>query len=94
MVRKGMFNKVGHCLHAQVTYYRTPSAMKKAKVAPEHKQVRITVEGKDINPPSGGIASLAAKPDVAYNITSLLDNISVNEARALYLELHKLFGGN
>jgi hypothetical protein len=33
-------------------------------------------------------------PDVAYNITSLLDNISVNEARALYLELHSMFGGN
>lgn len=94
MIRKGMVSKVGHCLHAQVTYYRTPGAVKKAKPALEHKQVRITVEGKDINPPSGGIAALSSKPDVAYNITSLLDNISVNEARALYIELKKLFGGN
>ena len=100
MLRKGMFSKVGHCLHAQVTYYRTPSAMKKAKPALEHKQVRITVRGEDISPPptstppSAGIAALSSKPDVSYNITALLDNISVNEARALYIELKKLFGGN
>jgi len=88
MVRKGMFRKVGDCLHAQVNQYR-PVGLKKAKVSPAHKQVRITVKGEDIN----GIAALT-KPPVAHSISNLLDNISVNEARALYLELKKLFGGN
>ena len=60
----------------------------------EHKQVRITVNGESISKPSGGIAALASKPDVAHNIKSLLDEISVNEARALYLELKTMFGGN
>jgi len=88
MVRNGLLSKVDHCLTAQVKQYRSPVAMKKSK------HVRITVKGKDINPPLGGIATLTNKPDVAYNITSLLDNISVNEARALYLELKSMFGGN
>jgi hypothetical protein len=58
----------------------------------EHKHVRITVKGEDIN----GIAALKSKPEVtqADQIAHLLDSISVNEARAIYLELKKLFGGN
>lgn len=61
----------------------------------EHKQARIADSGTQNHvKPSEGIAALASKPDVAYNIKSLLDEISVNEARALYLELKSMFGGN
>ena len=59
----------------------------------EHKQVRITVRGEDLTPRSGGIPMLV-KPALAANIKTLLDEISVNEARALYLELKSMFGGN
>tara|TARA_R110000822_G_scaffold17335_2_gene58476 strand:- start:3644 stop:4228 length:585 start_codon:yes stop_codon:yes gene_type:complete len=41
---------------------------------------------------TGGIAALDTSAPV--NVKSLLDSISVNEARAFYLELKNLFGGN
>ena len=91
MVRNGMVSRIDHRLNAKVTYYRPIQVSKKAK----HKQVRIVTrpQPQEEAEAPAGIAALA-KPDVAYNITSLLDNISVNEARALYVELKKLFGGN
>ena len=60
---------------------------------PEHKQVRITVNGEDLAPRSGGIPMLV-KPALAISVKDMLDKISVNEARALYLELKTMFGGN
>ena len=104
MVRQGLIGRQDGLLYALVDSYK-PIKSKDALIKQQeqqeqqeqqapHKQVRITVRGEDINPPSKGIAALATKPDVTYNISSLLDNISVNEARALYLELKKLFGGN
>ena len=59
----------------------------------EHKQVRITVNGEDLAPRSGGIPMLV-KPALAASVKDMLDKISVNEARALYLELKSMFGGN
>jgi hypothetical protein len=72
-----------------------------AKHKPAQKLVMTytpAFNGVDIDMPkakdTGGIAALASKPDVAYNIKALLDSINVNEARALYLELKSMFGGN
>jgi hypothetical protein len=93
LVRQGLVNQdYAGLLTANVSKYEPIRAIYAAKkpVKAPHKQVRITVKGEDIN----GIAALANKPDVAYNINSLLDNISVNEARALYLQLKSMFGGN
>ena len=59
----------------------------------EHKQVRITVNDEDVAPRSGGIPMLV-KPALAASVKDMLDKISVNEARALYLELKSMFGGN
>jgi hypothetical protein len=59
----------------------------------EHKQVHITVNGEDLAPRSGGIPMLV-KPALAASVKDMLDKISVNEARALYLELKSMFGGN
>ena len=59
----------------------------------EHKQINITVNGEPISKPSGGIPMLV-KPALAASVKDMLDKISVNEARALYLELKSMFGGN
>lgn len=98
MVRQGLIGRDGRLLYAIAENY-TPIKSKDAfkrqqtndakKVAPAPAAYQPKAEA-----PTGGIAALASKPDVAYNISSLLDNISVNEARALYIELKKLFGGN
>lgn len=93
MVRQGLIGRQDGLLYALVDSYK-PIKSKDAYIKQQerqtpHKQVRITVKGEDIN----GIAALA-KPPVAHSISNLLDNISVNEARALYVELKKLFGGN
>ncbi len=92
MVKQG---RVGRENGVLVALYETYSPIKASKqaVKVEHKQVKIVVNGQDNTAPAGGIATLA-KPPVAHSISNLLDNISVNEARALYLELKKLFGGN
>jgi hypothetical protein len=89
MIRQGLVNRshTGH-LTARVPKYVPLKVMSKPKS--KRDQVRIIVKGEDIN----GIAALAGKPPVASSIANLLDNISVNEARALYLELKTMFGGN
>ena len=89
MIRQKMVDQnYAGTLVALVPKYVPLKVMSKPKKTP-HKHVRITVKGEDIN----GIAALA-KPPIAHSISNLLDNISVNEARALYLELKTMFGGN
>ena len=93
MVRTGMCKREDQQLYMQVKYYRPIQIAKKTKS--KHKQVRIVIRPRpQEEAPAAGIATLASKPDVAHNIKSLLDEISVNEARALYLELKTMFGGN
>ena len=92
MVRQGRISRENGVLLALYDRY-SPIKVKPKAAKVAHKQVKITVNGQDIAAPAGGIATLT-KPPVAHSISSLLDNISVNEARALYLELKKLFGGN
>jgi hypothetical protein len=99
MVLSGMCKRVDQQLYMQVKYYRPIQTSKKVKkVTSKRDVVRIVTRPhpqEDAAAVSAaGIASLASKPDVAHNIKSLLDEISVNEARALYLELKKLFGGS
>jgi hypothetical protein len=100
MVRTGMCKRDNHQLYMMVKYYRPIQMIKKAKSKrdvvrvitrprPQEDAAVVTAPA-----PAAGIASLASKPDVTYNLKSLLDNISVNEARALYLELKTMFGGN
>ena len=61
----------------------------------EHKQVRITVNDEDVAPRSGGIPMLVKPaPTREAKTESLLNSLSVMEARALYLELKSMFGGN
>jgi len=77
-----------------------------AQPTPERKQVTIinTRTGEVINPkPSAGIAALptkaAPKVEAAPQINSswdaetLLNHLSIKQARALYDELRKIFGG-
>jgi len=89
MIRQKMVDQnYAGTLVAVVPKYVPLKVMSKPKS--KRDQVRIIVKGEDIN----GIAALAGKPPVASSIANLLDNISVNEARALYLELKTMFGGN
>lgn len=99
MVRTGMCKREDQQLYMQVKYYRPIQMIKKAKSKRDVVRIitrpRPQEEAPAVTAPApAGIASLASKPDVTYNIKSLLDNISVNEARALYLELKTMFGGN
>jgi len=74
----------------------------KAQPTPDRKHVTIinTRTGEVINPkPSAGIAALPTKAttapqiNAAWDAETLLNNLSIKQARALYDELRKIFGG-
>lgn len=77
-----------------------------AQPTPDRKQVTIinTRTGEVINPkPSAGIAALPTKPapkveaapqiNSSWDAETLLNHLSIKQARALYDELRKIFGG-
>lgn len=96
MLRAGLLSRADGKLYPMVSAYTPiPSPPKNPKPKASTAQPSDFNNFQAVKPKdTGGIAALASKPDVAHNITSLLDNISVNEARALYMELKKLFGNN
>ena len=82
MTRQKFVSKNGQQLHTLIKYYH-PLKPQLSKA----KTVRIVTKTPTEPEPVKEVTQL----DQIHN---LLDNISVNEARALYLELKKMFGGN
>lgn len=106
MIKQGLISEVSGFLQANGDTY-TPlksnkvfkSMQAKAQAKPERKKVTIvnTRTGEVFNPkPSAGIAALPTKaPQInsAWDADTLLNNLSIKQARALYDELRKIFGG-
>ncbi len=107
MIKQGLISEVSGFLQANSDTYtpiKSSKALKamqaKAQAKPERKHVTIvnTRTGEVINPkPSAGIAALPTKaaPQInsAWDADTLLNNLSIKQARALYDELRKIFGG-
>ena len=107
MIKQGLISEVSGFLQANSDTYtpikssRALKAMQaKAQAKPDRKHVTIvnTRTGEVINPkPSAGIAALHTKaaPQInsAWDVETLLNNLSIKQARALYDELRKIFGG-
>jgi CelD/BcsL family acetyltransferase involved in cellulose biosynthesis len=74
---------------------------KKAEAKPERKKVVLVSKrtGEVIPPAAAGIAALpkvreaAPQINAAWDAETLLNNLSIKQARALYDELRKIFGG-
>lgn len=106
MIKQGLISEVSGFLQANSDTYtpiKSSKALKamqaKAQAKPERKHVTIvnTRTGEVLNPkPSAGIAALPTKaPQInsAWDADTLLNHLSIKQARALYDELRKIFGG-
>ena len=93
MVRTSVLRRDGHALYPMINQYR-PLGLKKKK--PQAVSIMLTHKpaAAQRHPANtGGIVTLT-NPQAAGNIAVLIDNISVKEARDLYIELKRMFGSN
>jgi hypothetical protein len=95
MIKQGMMRESAHLLYATINEY-TPikgSKVLKAMTAKPQEQQRKIV--KLVNPTTGKAISPTPTPQInsAWDAETLLNNLSIKQARALYDELRKIFGG-
>jgi hypothetical protein len=107
MLKQGMMRESAHLLYVTTSEYAPLKSSKALKVAQEKAQqttrkkvVLISKRTGEVIPPaSAGIAALPTTREAAPQINSawdaetLLNNLSIKQARALYDELRKIFGG-
>jgi hypothetical protein len=107
MLKQGMMRESAHLLYVTTNEYAPLKSSKALKVAQEkaqqttRKKVVLVSKrtGEVIPPASAGIAALPTTREAAPQINSawdaetLLNNLSIKQARALYDELRKIFGG-
>ena len=109
MLKQGMMRESAHLLYVTTNEYAPLKSSKALKVAQEkaqqatRKKVVLVSKrtGEIINyrPTPEGIAALPTTREAAPQINSawdaetLLNNLSIKQARALYDELRKIFGG-
>ena len=104
----GQFSTQGHIVNRgglyfaqRAEYVPLKTARRKAEAKPERKKVVIVSKrtGETVPPAAVGIAALPkvreATPQInaAWDAETLLNNLSIKQARALYDELRKIFGG-
>ncbi len=96
MLKQGMLRENAHLLYATANEYTPIKSSKKLKAMqtnPERKKVVL------INKRTGEVVSAAPKVEPTPQINSawdaevMLNNLSIKQARALYDELRKIFGG-
>ncbi len=96
MLKQGMLRENAHLLYATTNEYTPIKSSKKLKAMqtnPERKKVVL------INKRTGEVVSAAPKVEPTPQINSawdaevMLNNLSIKQARALYDELRKIFGG-
>jgi hypothetical protein len=91
MVRQDLIREVQGLLYAQATEYRP---LKTAKVFKAQEPVAEKPVAKKLKTP---VAEVQAEPapqiNAAWDADTLLNNLSIKQARALYDELRKIFGG-
>jgi hypothetical protein len=107
MLKQGMMRESAHLLYVTTNEYAPLKSSKALKVAQEKAQqttrkkvVLISKRTGEVIPSaSAGIAALPTTREAAPQINSawdaetLLNNLSIKQARALYDELRKIFGG-
>jgi hypothetical protein len=93
-----MLRESAHLLYAMTNEY-TPikgsKVMKALSAKPQEQQRKIV---KLVNPNTGKVLNSPPAPqiaafDTAWNAENLLNSLSIKQARALYDELRKIFGG-
>jgi len=107
MLKQSLMRESAHLLYVTTNEYAPLKSSKALKVAQEKAQqttrkkvVLISKRTGEVIPPaSAGIAALPTTREAAPQINSawdaetLLNNLSIKQARALYDELRKIFGG-
>jgi hypothetical protein len=95
MIKQGMLRESAHLLYAMTNEY-TPikgsKVMKALAAKPQEQQRKIV---KLVNPNTGKVLNPPPAPQInaAWDAETLLNNLSIKQARALYDELRKIFGG-
>jgi hypothetical protein len=95
MIKQGMMRESAHLLYATTNEY-TPlkgsKAMKALAAKPQEQQRKVV---KLVNPNTGKALNSQPTPQInsAWDAETLLNNLSIKQARALYDELRKIFGG-
>jgi hypothetical protein len=95
MVKQGAMRESAHLLYVTVNEY-TPiksSKIRKALATKPQEQQRKVV--KLVNTRTGEVLNPTPAPQInaAWDAETLLNNLSIKQARALYDELRKIFGG-
>ncbi|MFO0447170.1 MAG: hypothetical protein ACK52I_00535 [Pseudomonadota bacterium] len=94
MLKQGMLRENAHLLYATTNEYAPLKSSKKMKAvaekpqAPQRKVVTITRRAAPKVEPTP-----APQINAAWDAETLLNNLSIKQARALYDELRKIFGG-
>jgi len=90
MVKQGLFRESANLLYVTTGEYTPLKSSKKMKALEEKSQA-----------PQGKVVTIVRKPkdeptpqiNAAWDAETLLNNLSIKQARALYDELRKIFGG-
>jgi hypothetical protein len=95
MIKQGMMRESAHLLYVTINEY-TPikgsKVMKALSAKPQEQQRKIV---KLVNTRTGEVINPTPSPQInaAWDAETLLNNLSIKQARALYDELRKIFGG-
>jgi hypothetical protein len=96
MVKQGLFRESADLLYVTTGEYTPLKSSKKMKAvaetqqAPQRKVVTIT---RRAAPVPEAEPTPAPQINAAWDAETLLNNLSIKQARALYDELRKIFGG-
>ena len=92
MVKQGLMRESAHLLYVTTNEYTPIKASKKRKARaekPQEQQRKIVAVTRRAAP----VAEPTLQINAAWDAEALLNNLSIKQARALYDELRKIFGG-
>jgi hypothetical protein len=95
MVKQGAMRESAHLLYVTASEYAPLKSSKKVKelaAKPQEQQRKVV---KLVNTRTGEVLNPTPVPQInaAWDAETLLNNLSIKQARALYDELRKIFGG-
>jgi hypothetical protein len=95
MVKQGAMRESAHLLYVTASEYAPLKSSKKVKelaAKPQEQQRKVV---KLVNTRTGEVLNPTSAPQInaAWDAETLLNNLSIKQARALYDELRNIFGG-
>jgi hypothetical protein len=95
MVKQGMMRESADLLYVTTNDYAPLKSSKKVKAMAEKPQEQQRKIVKIVNTRTGEVVNPKPTPQInaAWDAETLLNNLSIKQARALYDELRKIFGG-